>query len=60
MVSTPLRHCLAPSEVFRSENSLGMFLYARLVLDHISSNIFVHRDELRCSISQLPKELSEL
>ncbi|KAI3396751.1 hypothetical protein diail_11713 [Diaporthe ilicicola] len=39
---------------------LGMFLYARLVLDFVSSNIFVRGDELRNSINQLPRELSSL
>lgn len=38
----------------------GMFLYARLVLDYLSSNIFVCGEELRRSINQLPKKLSEL
>ncbi|KAK2611705.1 hypothetical protein N8I77_005030 [Diaporthe amygdali] len=37
---------------------VGMFLYARLVLDFVSSNIFVRGDELRSSINQLPHELS--
>lgn len=39
---------------------VGMFLYARLVLDFVSSNIFVRGDELRNSINQLPRELSAL
>lgn len=37
-----------------------MFLYARLILDYLSSNIFVRGEELRNSINQLPKELSDL
>ncbi|KAJ0120655.1 NACHT domain-containing protein [Diaporthe amygdali] len=41
-----------------SQKSDGMFLYARLVLDFVSSNIFVRGDELRSSINQLPRELS--
>lgn len=36
----------------------GMFLYARLVLDFISSNLFIRGEELRNSINQLPRELS--
>ncbi|KAG8158067.1 hypothetical protein KVR01_011828 [Diaporthe batatas] len=41
-----------------SQKSDGMFLYARLVLDFVSSNIFVRGDELRKSINELPRELS--
>ncbi|KAG6358594.1 hypothetical protein INS49_012112 [Diaporthe citri] len=43
-----------------SHKSDGMFLYARLVLDFISSNIFVRGDELRNAVNQLPRELSSL
>lgn len=39
---------------------IGMFLYARLVLDFICSNIFIRDQELRESIDHLPKELSDL
>lgn len=38
----------------------GMFLYARLVLDYVQANIFLHQKELRDCIHHLPKELSEL
>lgn len=38
----------------------GMFLYARLVLDYISSNIFVRSDELKDAIHQLPERLADL
>lgn len=38
----------------------GMFLYARLVLDFLSTNIFLQREELKDAIHNLPKELSEL
>lgn len=38
----------------------GMFLYARLVLDYLSSNIFYSGDEIKKSINELPNELSEL
>ncbi|KAK8019095.1 NACHT domain-containing protein [Apiospora arundinis] len=37
----------------------GMFLYARLVLDYLSSNIFFHGYEIKDSVHELPKELSE-
>ncbi|KAI9768489.1 MAG: hypothetical protein M1840_004899 [Geoglossum simile] len=35
----------------------GMFLYARLVLDYLTTNIFYSRDELKESIYQLPQTL---
>jgi hypothetical protein len=38
----------------------GMFLYARLVLDYLRSGIFVSASELKESINQLPKGLSDL
>lgn len=42
-------------------NSLvGMFLYARLVLDYVSSNLFVRSEELKNAIQQLPKKLADL
>ena len=34
-----------------------MFLYARLVLDYLSSNIFYSGDEMKESINELPEEL---
>jgi len=37
-----------------------MFLYARLVLDYISANIFYSGDELKDAINQLPETLAEL
>lgn len=37
-----------------------MFLYARLVLDYLSKNIFFSGKEMKKSIDELPKELSEL
>ncbi|KAF2868791.1 hypothetical protein BDV95DRAFT_630472 [Massariosphaeria phaeospora] len=37
----------------------GMFLYARLVLDYISTNIFYSGDELKESINQLPQTLAD-
>lgn len=42
-----------------AEKAHGMFLYARLVLDYISSNIFYDGNELRASIHQLPQTLAE-
>jgi hypothetical protein len=37
-----------------------MFLYARLVLDYISANLFYSGDELKDAINQLPETLAEL
>ncbi|KAF0315662.1 hypothetical protein GQ607_017099 [Colletotrichum asianum] len=37
----------------------GMFLYARLVLDYLSKNIFFSGKEMKASIDDLPEELSE-
>ena len=37
-----------------------MFLYARLVLDYLTTNIFISCDELKGSIDQLPQTLSDL
>lgn len=37
----------------------GMFLYARLVLDYVTSNIFYNLAEIRESIHQLPPTLTE-
>lgn len=37
-----------------------MFLYARLVLDYLSSNIFYNGDEMKESINELPEELFDL
>jgi hypothetical protein len=39
---------------------LGMFLWARLVLDYLASNIFHNRHEITAAIETLPRELSEL
>ncbi|EFX05760.1 zinc finger protein [Grosmannia clavigera kw1407] len=38
----------------------GMFLYARLVLDFISSNIFYEIKEIKQSVNQLPEQLASL
>ncbi|KAI8626353.1 hypothetical protein F5Y19DRAFT_227422 [Xylariaceae sp. FL1651] len=37
----------------------GMFLYARLVLDYLASNIFYSGAEMKSSIDELPRELSD-
>ncbi|KAF3767250.1 hypothetical protein M406DRAFT_338058 [Cryphonectria parasitica EP155] len=42
-----------------SSEEHSMFLYARLVLDYISNNVFIRGDELKESIHKLPKKLSE-
>ena len=39
---------------------LGMFLWARLVLDYLATNIFHSRHEITAAIDTLPRELSEL
>lgn len=37
-----------------------MFLYARLVMDYIATNIFYDGDEIKQSVNQLPKKLGDL
>jgi len=37
-----------------------MFLYARLVLDYLGSNIFYSGDEIKDSVNQLPEKLTDL
>lgn len=37
-----------------------MFLWARLVLNYVSSNLIFHGSEIEDAIEQLPKELEEL
>ncbi|KAH8892105.1 hypothetical protein GQ53DRAFT_686097, partial [Thozetella sp. PMI_491] len=38
----------------------GMFLYARLVVDYLASNIFYSAEEVKTSVHQLPQKLSDL
>jgi hypothetical protein len=38
----------------------GMFLYARLLLDYLSNNIFLSGGELKESIEKLPATVAEL
>ncbi|KAH0430152.1 hypothetical protein CcaCcLH18_05856 [Colletotrichum camelliae] len=38
----------------------GMFLYARLVLDYLNTNIFLTREEVMSSLSELPDTLTDL
>lgn len=38
----------------------GMFLWARLVLDHLSRNLIYNRQEFETAVDTLPRELSEL
>ncbi|CAI0651167.1 unnamed protein product, partial [Colletotrichum noveboracense] len=40
--------------------SSGMFLYARLVLDYLGSNIFYSSEEVKTSLNRLPEQLEEL
>ncbi|KAK3293870.1 uncharacterized protein B0H64DRAFT_398860 [Chaetomium fimeti] len=37
----------------------GMFLYARLVLDYLATNIFYNGEEVRTSINHLPNKLTD-
>ena len=37
-----------------------MFLWARLVLEYLSSNMFAHKTEVMDAVDALPRELSEL
>ncbi|KAH8688529.1 hypothetical protein BGZ61DRAFT_494602 [Ilyonectria robusta] len=37
----------------------GMFLYARLVMDYLASNIFFSGDEIKESVNQLPQKLTD-
>lgn len=39
---------------------LGMFLYARLVLDYITANLFRGASELRAAVEELPETLVDL
>ncbi|KAL7948124.1 chromatin remodelling complex Rsc7/Swp82 subunit domain-containing protein [Trichoderma barbatum] len=55
---------ISPEEVDNIERGIakkadGMFLYARLVLDYLSKNIFYDGAEIMTSINQLPRELSD-
>ena len=38
----------------------GMFLWARLVLDYLSTNFFYSRSEIMAAVETLPRKLSEL
>lgn len=51
---------IAEIETIITNKGDGMFLYARLVLDYLSSNIFYSGEEMKASISELPNRLSEL
>lgn len=37
-----------------------MFLYARLVMDYLASNIFFSGEEIKKSVNQLPQKLTDL
>ncbi|KAK4071005.1 uncharacterized protein Triagg1_6372 [Trichoderma aggressivum f. europaeum] len=56
---------ISPSEVDNIERGIakkadGMFLYARLVLDYLSTNIFYSGDEIMTSVNRLPEKLGDL
>ncbi|KAF7522528.1 hypothetical protein G7054_g12117 [Neopestalotiopsis clavispora] len=42
-----------------TEKADGMFLYARLVLEYLGSNIFFSGEEIKTSVNELPAKLSE-
>ncbi|KAK8048198.1 hypothetical protein PG994_009928 [Apiospora phragmitis] len=42
-----------------TEKADGMFLYARLVLDYLSSNVFFSAEEVKTSVHELPAKLSK-
>ncbi|KAK8026415.1 NACHT domain protein [Apiospora marii] len=42
-----------------TEKADGMFLYARLVLDYLWTEVFIRKDELKMSVHELPAKLSE-
>ncbi|KAH0531370.1 hypothetical protein TsFJ059_000210 [Trichoderma semiorbis] len=55
---------ISPGEVDNIERGIakkadGMFLYARLVLDYLSTNIFYSGDEIMTSVNQLPEKLGD-
>lgn len=37
-----------------------MFLYARLVLDYLSTNVFYSCHEIKASVDQLPEKINDL
>lgn len=41
------------------DNSIGMFLWARLVLEYLTTNMFVRKSEVMESIDTLPRKLSD-
>nr|WOD46422.1 hypothetical protein [Trichoderma atroviride] len=55
---------IAPEELDDLEHQIakkadGMFLYARLVLDYLSKNVFYNYDEIRASVNQLPEKIHD-
>ncbi|RGP69068.1 nacht domain-containing [Fusarium longipes] len=58
---------MEPSEIEEIQRTIvnkadackGMFLYARLVVDYLASNVFFSGDEMKESVNQLPQELAE-
>ncbi len=43
-----------------TNESLGMFLWARLVLEYLSTNMFANKSEVMDAVDTLPRKLSEL
>ncbi|WAO86156.1 NACHT domain-containing protein [Fusarium falciforme] len=41
------------------EKADGMFLYARLVMDYLATNIFYSGDEIKQSVNELPRKLAD-
>lgn len=56
------RSSVRRDSLFQMEANLwgGMFLWARLVMDYLTTNIFYKRDEVLSALETLPRELSEL
>ncbi|KAK7413801.1 hypothetical protein QQX98_007294 [Neonectria punicea] len=58
------QHDVGQDEILEIQNTIatktdGMFLYARLVLDYLSHNIFYSCDEIQASVNQLPEKLTD-
>ena len=43
-----------------TQSSLGMFLWARLVLDYLTTNMFCKREEVLLAVESLPQKLGDL
>lgn len=50
----------APRQELTTDQAIGMFLWARLVLDYITHNMFYSSQEIWDAINTLPRKLAEL